>query len=54
MQGHLQTEQDTQKLSTILGAFPNYEKRPLASSGLSVRPPICPHGTTRPPMDEFS
>ena len=29
------------------------EKRLLASSCLSFRPPICPHEITRLPLDEF-
>jgi hypothetical protein len=32
----------------------NYEKRLLASSSVSVRPSVCPRGTTRFPLDGTS
>jgi hypothetical protein len=41
-------------LEKILGAFKKLRKATLASSCLSVRPSVCPHGTVRLPLLGFS
>jgi len=54
------TVQDMEKSFTrknrlhFLGAFAKLRKATIASSFLSVRQFICPHGTPRLPLDGFS
>jgi hypothetical protein len=47
-------QEESNRLSVLEARLQNCDKLILASTCLSVRPSVLPHGITEPPVDGFS